>query len=67
MVGVAQRLEYWSVEPDVGGSSPLTHPDPFKASFSLVLCAFMQSLLLPPYAFVGTQGKAMLNAVASHG
>lgn len=26
MVGVAQRLEHWTVAPVVGGSNPLTHP-----------------------------------------
>lgn len=26
MVGVAQRLEHWTVTPGVGGSNPLAHP-----------------------------------------
>lgn len=26
MVGVAQRVEHWTVAPVVGGSNPLTHP-----------------------------------------
>jgi hypothetical protein len=29
MVSVAQWLEYWTVAPGVGGSSPLTHPKQF--------------------------------------
>ena len=26
VVGVAQRLEHWTVTPGVGGSNPLAHP-----------------------------------------
>ena len=31
MVGVAQSAEHWTVDPVVGGSSPLTHPFNDKA------------------------------------
>lgn len=33
MVGVAQLVERWLVEPDVAGSSPVVHPTNFALGF----------------------------------